>query len=138
MGYGIKLLITQRASLSKALRGREEEWLYKDQLIMEADMVDKLQDDLFRISGCAIEFISTCKTLFKIYEDDKCDCDNIYIWRDEYTQMHWDNLKAVIEPLVDKYLDLIKGEDGTEKDEIIDVLEKLINVSDITTKFQIN
>jgi hypothetical protein len=138
MGYGIKLLITQQAFLPKALHGGQDEWGFIQELKREADIVHKLQEDLFRLSCWTIGFISSCETLFKIYGDD--DDENIYIWKHKYTEMEWDDLKAIIEPLLQTYLE----EDADYKKcleeakiEIIDALQKLINVSYITNKFQI-
>jgi hypothetical protein len=152
MGYGIKLLIIQRPNLPKDyLVGGKDELGFVEQIQIEDDMVHKLQKDLYILSSWTIGFIRSCETLFKIYGDDDDDWDEIYVWKYKYTQMQWNELKAEIEPLVEKYLEEEEEEykrdieeakieiiDYDPKIEIIYALQKLINVSHITNKFQIS
>jgi hypothetical protein len=141
MGYGIKLLITQRHFIPKMLRGEGEECDWREEVIYEADLVHKVQDELFRLSGWTIDFIASCKTIFTIFEDEDGDVwDNIYKWKYKYTQMSWDDLKIILEPLVEKLLDENYSDwsEEEEKKEIIDALEMLISVKDITTTFVIS
>jgi hypothetical protein len=104
-------------------------------------LIDEVSNDLFRLSGWTIDFIAKCKTLFKIHTDEDEDgdfWDNIYIWRYKISQMEWDEVKAIVEPLIEEFvIELGYKLKEEEKGEIIYTLEKLYSIADTADTFQI-
>ena len=139
MGYGIKFLIIQSPLLKNVLNGVEDKYGYTEGVKERCFLIDKVSDDLFRLSGWTIDFIAKCKTLFQIHTDEEDEFwGNIYVWRYKMSQMEWSELKAILEPLIDEFVSEMGYElKEEEKGEIIYTLEKLYSVADIGGTFQI-
>jgi hypothetical protein len=140
MGYGIKFLIIQSPFLKMVLNGEEDTYGYTEGVKERCFLIDKVSDDLFRLSGWTIDFIAKCKTLFKIHTDEEDEFwGNIYVWRYKVRQMEWSELKAVVEPLIDEFVNSELGYKLKEEEmgQIIYTLEKLYSIADIADTFQI-
>jgi len=139
MGYGIKFLIVQSPLLYNVLKGEEERLEFVEGVKERCYLIDKVSDDLFRLSGWTIDFIGKCKTLFKIHTDEEGEFwDNIYVWRYKIRQMEWSELKAIVEPLIDEFVSQLGYKlNEEEREQIFYTLEKLYSVADIGGTFQI-
>jgi hypothetical protein len=139
MGYGIKFLIIQSPLLKMVLNGAEDTYGYTEGVKERCFLIDKVSDDLFRLSGWTIDFIAKCKTLFQIHTDEEDEFwGNIYVWRYKMSQMEWSELKAILDPLIEEFVSKLGYElKEEEKGEIIYTLEKLYSVADIGGTFQI-
>jgi len=139
MGYGIKFLVIQSPLLYNILKGEEDRLEFVEGVKERCYLIDKVSDDLFRLSGWTIDFIGNCKTLFKIHTDEDGEFwDNIYVWRYKIRQMEWNELKAIVEPLIDEFvIQLGYKLNEEEREQIFYTLEKLYSVADIAETFQI-
>jgi len=142
MGYGIKILSIQRAYLPCILKGNQDKSGFADIVKQSCYDIHKVSNDLCRLSGWTINFIGECKTLFNICEidaDDEGDFwDNIYVWKNSYCKMEWCELKVVVEPLIDEFINKMDYKlNETEAGEIIYTLERLFSIVEISRTFKI-
>ena len=143
MGYGIKLLAKQSAYLPSVLENDARFADRAEYVKEEVKRIYEVNDKLFRLSGFAMEFIGGCKTLLRISEPDDEDdgadfWDNIYIWKNKYENMDWDELKPIVESLIETFSITFDGCDDEDKADCLDCIKILHSITDIATTFYIS
>jgi hypothetical protein len=139
MGYGITLLSSQLSLVNVMFKGDPTDSysiFIADYVKDTVQRVAKVNMELARISYEAQDFLGNCHTLFNVmnpHEEDFCFYDNIYMWKRIYQNetLEWCDMLKIIEPLLSNYDDEIKIE-------IIEILEHLFDVIDITHTFVIS
>ena len=142
MGYGIKLLTKQSPYLPMVLANDARFASIAACVKEEVKIIDEINDKLFRLGHFTFCFISECKSLLRISkpDDDEDDdvWDYIYIWKNKYKNMDWDELKPIVESLIESFS--IAFEDGDDEDKVdcLDCIKLLHSVTDIATTFYIS